>query len=271
MLKRKPKKAKPDPVDESGAANTANPRKTPFDIAGKSILITGASRGIGRAIALGMRDAGAIVYGTGTKPESVAWMADEKLDGRAIDVRDEAGTDDYIKDIVKKHGKLDCLINNAGITDGRLASWHDADSVEDVMSTNYKGTLNGSLAYFRHHRKHGGIIINVSSILGIVGTEMSSVYCSSKGAINQLTRCLAMEWAPYKFRVNSLCPGLVNTDFIKPITEVPFVLKGAIERTPMKRIAEPEEMVGGAIFLASDASSFMTGQTLVLDGGTTAH
>ena len=139
------------------------------------------------------------------------------------------------------------------------------------MSTNYKGTLNGSLAYFQHHRKHGGVIINVSSILGVVGTEMSSVYCSSKGAINQLTRCLALEWAPYKFRVNALCPGLVQTDFIKPITENPIVLKGAIERTPMKRIAQPEEMIGAAIFLASDASSFMTGQTLILDGGVTAQ
>ena len=97
------------------------------------------------------------------------------------------------------------------------------------------------------------------------------MYCSSKGAINQLTRCLALEWAPYKFRVNALCPGLVQTDFIKPITENPIVLKGAIERTPMKRIAQPEEMIGAAIFLASDASSFMTGQTLILDGGVTAQ
>ncbi len=267
MLQRKAKKNK----GSGEAANAAHGWQNPLDIRGKSILITGASRGIGRALALGMRDAGAIIYGTGTQPESVAWMGDENLVGRALDVRDEAGTDAFIRDIVKKHGKLDCLINNAGITDGRLASWHDADSVEDVMSTNYKGTMIGSQAYFRHHRKHGGIIINVSSILGIVGTEMSSVYCSSKGAINQLTRCLAMEWAPYKFRINALCPGLVDTDFIKPITEHPAVLKAAIERTPMKRIAQPEEMVGAAIFLASNASSFMTGQTLVLDGGTTVH
>ncbi|MEQ9365791.1 MAG: SDR family oxidoreductase [Leptospirales bacterium] len=267
------RKAKKKPTSGGGEAEAAagQTRTTPFDVDGKAILITGASRGIGRAIALGMRDAGAIIYGTGTKPESVDWMAGQGLVGRPIDVRDEAGTDAFIGEIVKKHGKLDCLINNAGITDGRLASWHDAESVEDVMSTNYKGTMIGSLAYFRHHRKLGGIIINVSSILGIVGTEMSSVYCSSKGAINQLTRCLAMEWAPYKFRVNALCPGLVDTDFIKPITDHPVVLKAAIERTPMKRIAQPEEMVGAAIFLASEASSFMTGQTLVLDGGTTVH
>ncbi|MCR9142896.1 MAG: SDR family oxidoreductase [bacterium] len=288
MLKRKPKKSElksesenesknesKTPGDDPGSGASNGARRpgvaTPFDIAGKTILITGASRGIGRAIALGMRDAGAVVYGTGTKPESVAWMADEELVGRALDVRDEVGTDALIAEIVKRHGKLDCLINNAGITDGRLASWHDAESVEDVMSTNYKGTMIGSLAYFRHHRKQGGVIVNVSSILGIVGTEMSSVYCSSKGAINQLTRCLAMEWAPYNFRVNALCPGLVDTDFIKPITEHPAVLQAAIERTPMKRIAQPEEMIGAAIFLASKASSFMTGQTLVLDGGTTVH
>lgn len=244
--------------------------KNIFDVSNKTVLITGASRGIGRALALGFREAGSIVYGTGSKIESVEWMSGENLQGRAADVTAIDSMAAVIDEIVEKHGRLDCLINNAGISANTPASAFKEEQMEHMLNTNFKGVFRTCQAYHKAHRKRGGVIINMSSVLGFVGTPLASVYCGTKGAVIQLTRALAVEWAGSNFRINAICPGFIDTDMTKMITDKPKVLEQMHGTIPMKRLGQPEDLVGAAIFLASNASSYMTGQILVLDGGMTS-
>lgn len=245
--------------------------QNPLSVDNKTILITGASRGIGKAIALGLRDAGANIIGTGSRPESIAWMSEEPgFEGHAIDVRDKKAMEAIFNKVVRKRKKIDCLINNAGIADHTMASWVDEERMEDVFDINVKSVMRCCQAYHKTHRKLGGNIVNMSSILAVVGADISSIYSASKAAVSMLTKSLAIEWAPYNFRVNALCPGLINTDMIETLKSNQAIYEKEIDRIPMKRMADPEELIGAAIFLASDASSFMTGQNLVIDGGVTA-
>ncbi len=245
--------------------------KNLFDISGKTVLITGASRGIGKSLALGFRDAGAVVYGTGSRPESVEWMAGEKIEGRPADVTQPGSMADIINEITEKHGKLDCLINNAGIAANTPASGFKEDQMEHMINTNFKGVFRACQAYHKVQKKAGGNIINVSSVLGFLGTPLASVYCGTKGAVIQLTRSLAIEWARSNFRLNALCPGFIDTDMTEMIKKKPEVKKEFEATIPMQRMGTPEDMLGAAIFMASDASAYMTGQLVVVDGGHSAQ
>lgn len=241
-----------------------------FDLSGKSVIITGASRGIGRELALQFRDAGAVVYGTGSRPESVAWMAAEKIQGRAADTRDTAAMEAIIDEVIAAHGRLDCLINNAGVSaDIPTAAMKD-EKIDQIIDVNFRAVFKACQTYHRKQRKKGGNIINVASVAGLVGLKMASVYSGTKAAVVNMTRSLAVEWANSNWRVNALCPGFIDTDMTEAFKARPEVLKAATAAIPMKRLGQPEEMAGGAIFLASDASSYMTGATLVLDGGVSA-
>ncbi|MBI3395167.1 MAG: SDR family oxidoreductase [Spirochaetia bacterium] len=241
-----------------------------LDFSGKTVLVTGASRGIGRALAFGFRNAGAVVYGTGTKPESVEWMASEKIEGRAADVAESGAMETVIKEIVAKHGKLDVLVNNAGIaTNTPASSIKDAD-MERMISVNFKGVFKSCQAYYKAQKKHGGTVVNVSSILGQVGFPLAAVYCGTKGAVIQMTRALAVEWAGSAFRINALCPGFIDTDMTEMIKEKPEIMDYYRRVIPMKRLGTVDDMVGPTLFLAHDVSRYMTGQCLVVDGGVTA-
>ena len=242
----------------------------PFDMTGRTVLITGASRGIGRALALGFRDAGAIVYGTGSRPESVAWMAAEQLQGRSADVALPGTMDPVIDEIRKKHGRLDCLINNAGVAANTPASGFREDELAQMVEINFKGVFRACQAYYRAQRKEGGNIINVSSVLGMVGTKLASVYCGTKGAVLNMSRALALEWSNNGFRVNVLCPGFIDTDMTTMIKARPEILKQLEAAVPLKRLGRPDDLIGAAIFLAADASAYVTGQAIVVDGGYTA-
>jgi 3-oxoacyl-[acyl-carrier protein] reductase len=245
--------------------------QNPLSMDNKIVVITGASRGIGKAIALGLRDAGAYVIGTGSKPESVEWMQEEHgIEGHAIDVRDREAMNNLFNGVVRKRKKVDCLINNAGIADHTMASWLDDERMTEVMDINLISVMRCCQAYHKTHRKLGGNIINMSSIMGVVGGDVSSIYSASKAAVSMLTKSLAIEWAPYKFRVNALCPGLIDTDMLTDLKNNKTIFENEINKIPMKRMAKPQELVGAATFLASDASSFMTGQNLIIDGGVTA-
>ena len=241
-----------------------------FSVKDKTVIITGASRGIGKVFALGFRDAGAIVYGTGTKPDSISWMEKEGIHGRVLDVSKPDGIEDLFKEIKKKHGLLNCLINNAGIAWNKPASAFKEEDIQTMINTNFAGVFRMCQAYYKTHKHQGGVIVNISSILGLVGYSLSSVYCGTKGAVIQLTKALSAEWLSNGFRLNAICPGFINTEMTEMLKKKPELMKKFSENIPMKRIGDPEELVGAAIFLASNASSYMTGQIITIDGGATS-
>jgi 3-oxoacyl-[acyl-carrier protein] reductase len=240
-----------------------------FDVNNKTILITGASRGIGKAFALGFKEAGSIVYGTSSNETTLAWMKDSGIEGRVNNVLKEDNIKDIIDEIKKKHGKLDVLINNAGIALDKPGSGLSEQEMEDLISVNFKAVFRSSQAYYKSHKQLGGNIINVSSVLGLRGFGLSTVYSGTKGAVIQLTKACASEWTRNNFRLNTICPGFFDTDMNQKMKGKEALMESLSTRIPMKRMGQPEELLGAAIFLASQASSYMTGQTIVVDGGMT--
>jgi 3-oxoacyl-[acyl-carrier protein] reductase len=244
--------------------------KNLFDITNRTVLITGASRGIGKALAEGFKEAGAIVYGTGSKENSIEWMNGTEIQGRVADVS-KAGTMNSIIDEIKhKHGKLDCLINNAGIAVNTPAVGFKEEEIYKIIDTNFVGMFYACQYYYKTHKLIGGNIINVSSVLGLVGYSLSSIYSGTKGAAIQLTKSLAAEWINNNFRLNAICPGFIDTDMNKMIKDKQQVFEKVSQSIPMKRLGSPEDITGAAIYLASDASKYVTGQVIVVDGGLTA-
>lgn len=242
-----------------------------FSFQDKVILITGAGRGIGRAIAEAFKARGALVYGTGTREASLEAMKSMGIEGRIADVTDPKAMPALVQEIVARHKRIDCLINNSGISSDTPASMFKEDEIERILGTNIKGVFRSCQAYFKAQKHQGGVIINVASILGMVGMPLASVYCASKGGVIQLTRALAIEWAGYNFRLNALCPGFIGTDMTTRMTGKPELFEKVVNNIPLKRMGTPEDLAGAALFLASSASSYMTGQTLVVDGGLTAQ
>lgn len=243
-----------------------------FNVKDRTILITGASRGIGKAIALAFHAAGAKVYGTGTKESSISWMKEkDRMEGRVCNVSDPSGIQALMQEIKERDGRLDCLVNNAGVASNTPASGFKEDEMESIIDINFKGVFRASQAYYKMQRKAGGNIINVSSVLGMIGTPLASVYSGTKGAVLQLTRSLAIEWAGSGFRINAICPGFIDTDMTEMIKSRPDVLEKMTAEVPLRRLGNPEDLTGAAIFLASDASSYMTGQMIVVDGGFTTR
>lgn len=240
-----------------------------IDVRGKTVLITGASRGIGRSMAEEFQKAGAVVYGTGSREESIEWMKPTEIRGRIADIRKPGVMGPIIDEIKQNHGKLDVLINNAGIAVNIPASAFKDEDIYNIIDTNFVGMFRTCQAYYKSHRHIGGNIISVSSILGLVGYSLSSVYSGTKGAVIQLTRSLGAEWIRNGFRLNAICPGFIDTDMNKMIKDKPQVFESVSKGIPMQRLGNPVDIAGAAIFLASDASSYMTGQVMVIDGGLT--
>lgn len=250
-----------------------------FSLAGKVAVITGSSRGIGRAIAERMAEAGARVVISSRKPEACAEVAD------AINAAHGAGCATVIPaNISSKNelralvdqataqlGKIDILVCNAasnpyygplgGISDDQFRKILDNNVIANHWLINF--TVPQMIA-----RRDGAIII-VSSIGGLRGSPVIGAYNISKAADFQLARNLAVEYGPHNVRVNTIAPGLIKTDFAKALWEDPVMLAKRTETTPLRRIGEPDEIAGAAVFLASQAGSFMTGQSLVIDGGVT--
>ncbi|WCL49536.1 SDR family NAD(P)-dependent oxidoreductase [Leptospira sp. GIMC2001] len=242
-----------------------------FSVKGKVILITGASRGIGRFLAEGFRDLGAEVHGTGSKPESVEWMKSAGIVGHAADMRDPLAIGQVIQSVHAKTARIDVLINNAGIAGNTPAGGMKEEEISKIIETNYTGLFRSCQAYYKVQRKSGGNIINFASVLGMIGTPLASVYSGTKGAVISLTKALAIEWVNNGFRVNAICPGLIETDMTSMITDRPAIKEKVQGGIPMGRMGLPIDLMGGVVFLASDSSSYMTGQTIVIDGGMTAQ
>ncbi len=247
-----------------------------FSLQGKIALVTGASRGIGKAAAIGLAQAGANVAVTGRRLPDLEKTAEEirKLGQKSLSVAAHVGRMEEIQNLVKKvaeeFGRIDILVNNAA-TNPTMAPALDVDerAWDAIMNLNLKGLFFLSQAVARVMKeKGGGRIINVSSIAGI-SPDLLPVYSISKAGVIMATKVMAQQWAQYNIRVNAIAPGLTKTRFSEALWSNPDILKMAVSKAPMGRIAEPEEMVGAIIFLASDASSYVTGQVIAIDGGTT--
>lgn len=249
-----------------------------FTLDKKVALITGASRGIGEAIAHAFADAGAAVVLAARKPdglESVA-AAITKKGGRALAVAAHTGKLEDIKRLVasgiEKFGQIDVLVNNAATNPyfGPMLDIEDA-AFDKTFEVNVKGYfwLAREIAQHLQARNAKGSIISVASVAGLGGSPMQGVYGMTKAAVISMTKTLAVELGATGIRVNAIAPGLVETKFASALTSNEEILKLVTNRTPLGRHAQPAEIAGAAVYLASEASSFVTGQTLVIDGGFT--
>jgi len=246
-----------------------------FRLPGKVALVTGGSQGIGRAIALGLAEAGADVVLASRKLPNLEAVAQEISDmgRRALavpaNVRHLPEIDNLVKKAMDEFGRIDILVNNAG-TNPVFGSVFDIDEKawEVIIGLNLKGYFFLAQQVGRVMRQRGGgTIINVASQGGVDPSVGIGTYCISKAGVIMLTKVLAQEWGQYNIRVNAIAPALVKTQFAKALWDNPVVSKTFLDNTVLGRIAEPEEMVDVALFLASEASSYITGQTIVLDGG----
>ncbi len=249
-----------------------------FDLSDRIAIVTGGSRGIGKSIAMGLANHGAHVVIASRKLAACETLAAEiqKNGGTAFAVASNAGdlesVEALVKHVMNEHGRLDILINNAAanpwfgpIIDLELPAY------EKTVDVNIRGALFTSILAARAMRDAGGgTIVNTGSVNGRQPVLGQGIYSITKGALETMTRSLAKEWAEHGIRVNALLPGVTKTDALDDLfrgsDELPPALKAAI---PLARHASPDEMAGAAIFLASDASSFVTGECIVVDGGWT--
>ncbi len=249
-----------------------------FDLQGRTALVTGASRGIGRAIAIGYAEAGADVALNARTAENLKETAEavEALGRRAVlvpaDVTDRDAAQRMVHEAIAELGQVDVVVNNAGgtsfvvpFTDLRFDGW------EKVLRLNTSSIVHVMQAVGPHLLDRGrGSVVNVSSVAGLGGTPLLAPYGASKAAVISLTRSVAIEWASRGVRVNALCPGWTATDLNRVLWENEEASRAMTARIPMGRWGRAEEMVGAALFLGSDASSYVTGQAIVVDGGITA-
>ena len=254
---------------------------TLFDLTGKVVIVTGSGRGLGRAIALGVADAGASVVVCSRTVSEAQTVAQDIADAGhrslavQVDTGERASCENLIAQTIQHFGKLDVLVNNAGIDIIEPAEDVSEDAWDQVLNINLKGYFNCSQLAARQMIKQGtgGCIINNSSIAGGVGIAGLSAYAAAKGGVDQLTRVQAVEWAAKGIRVNAFAPGYFENVMSGATDEHrrPEKRSQVLAFTPMGRRGLPEELVGPVVFFASDASSYVTGAILYVDGGYTAQ
>ncbi len=245
-----------------------------FSLAGRVALVTGASRGIGRACALACAGAGADVIAGVRNLDDGAKLVDEikALGRRALAVRmDLADLPEVRAGIAVAHkhfGRIDVLINNVGLGPENLAENVREEDFDLTVNINLKGTFFTTQAVAKlMMAQKSGRIINISSQAGSVVLKGEAIYCMSKAAINHLTRCLAFEWAPYGITVNSVSPTFISTDGTAPSLADPQFRHQVLAHIPLGRIGDPIDVAGTAVFLASPAASLITGTNILVDGG----
>lgn len=248
-----------------------------FDLTQKVAIVTGSSKGIGRAIAEALARAGAKVVVSSRNLEACEEVAKGlRSEGReAIAVACHIGKRGDVEALVartREHfGRIDILVSNAAVNPyfGPITGLGD-EAFDKVMQSNIRSTIwLANLVRPEMAARKDGVIIIVSSIGGLKGTDSLGIYAISKAADMQLARNLAVEWGPHNIRVNTIAPGLVRTDFARALWENPKLLEATEKHTPLRRIGDPEDIAGAAVFLASRAGRWMTGQTIVIDGGVT--
>jgi NAD(P)-dependent dehydrogenase (short-subunit alcohol dehydrogenase family) len=250
-----------------------------LSLKGRVAMVTGGSRGIGKAMAIGLAEAGAdvVVLSKKSRDEGEAVAAELRTIGAKgsfatlADVTSRAALDAAVDEAVKRLGKLDIMVANAGIGIDVNAEDMTEEQWDRLMDVNLKGVFFAAQAAARHMipRKSGNIIVTSSLSAYVANGNPQACYNTSKAGVNMLVRCLAYEWARHNIRVNAIAPGFIMTDILGPyLKEFPDEAYGYMIRpAAMNRIGTPDELAGAAVFLASDASSYMTGQCMVIDGG----
>jgi NAD(P)-dependent dehydrogenase (short-subunit alcohol dehydrogenase family) len=246
-----------------------------FRLDGSVAIVTGSSKGIGAAVAKSLAAVGAhVVVCSRHGTEAVAMLAQiESKTGReglavAVDVSRRADVEHLTAETLRKFGKIDILVNNAAILVRKPFLEMTEEDIDLPMEVNYRGTYLCCQRIGQHMiQRRKGRVVNIASVAAIRGVPQLSGYAASKGAVLQLTQTLAIEWAPHNVLVNAICPGPFQTPMNEDVANDPKMSQEIVSRVPLARWGKPEELTGAVIFLASEAASFVTGSTIVVDGG----
>jgi NAD(P)-dependent dehydrogenase (short-subunit alcohol dehydrogenase family) len=248
-----------------------------LDLSGKSAVVIGGTSGIGRAISLGLAEAGADVVPTSRRKDLVEQVAEEvRTLGRrsvvcASDVVDRASLDQVLAESIEAFGKVDIMVNCAGRTKRAPTLDFSEEDWNVILETNLTGTLRAAQVFGRHMLQRGyGRIVHIASIASFVALYEVAAYAASKAAVASLTKSLALEWGPSGVCVNAIAPGVFPTELNRTLLDGTARGREFLSRIPMKRFGDVGELCGAAIFLASDSASYVNGEVLVVDGGTLA-
>lgn len=246
-----------------------------FNLKGKIALVTGASRGLGQAMATGLAKAGASVAVADILPTTatandILTIGTDSLEIK-VDVTKRASIERMVQKTITKFGRIDILVNNAGIVRQQAAETMTEKDWDDVIKVNLKGEfLCAQAVGVQMIKQQTGRIINIASVAGLSGSEGTVAYCASKAGIILLTKTLAVEWAKHNINVNAICPGVIVTPMTDSYIKDKSFSQMIKTRVPLARPGTPDELIGTVVYLSSRASEYMTGHALVIDGGWTA-
>ncbi|MDQ3249472.1 MAG: SDR family oxidoreductase [Chloroflexota bacterium] len=252
-------------------------KRVNFDLTGKVMIVTGASKGIGKAIALAAAEWGAdLALGNRNVADTEPVIAECRGMGRRVeawplDLVSVASINSFVDKVAESFGRIDVLVNNAGVNTPKPALDYSEEEFDFIADVNFKGAFFIATAVARKmiEQKIEGSIITISSQVGVVGGPLRTPYAAAKGAVGQFTRSLAGEWAQHKITINAVAPTFTRTPMLEAAVKNPAFAKN-LEKVPMGRLAEPEEIAAAVIYLASPAARMVTGQVLCVDGGFTA-
>jgi NAD(P)-dependent dehydrogenase (short-subunit alcohol dehydrogenase family) len=250
-----------------------------FDLSGRVVIVTGASKGIGRELMVLLAETGAVVVPTVRTADDAASVTVEAqsrgltVHPERLDVRQIASIKEAVANIVAAHGRIDVLVNNAGLGFARAAFDVTEADWDEMMGVNLRGAffMSQAVAHTMAESRRGGRIVNISTQGGLVGLPDAAVYCASKGGLNMMTKTLALEWAKDAITVNAIAPTFIYTPGTAPILDEPEMRTAVLGKIPLGQFALTSDVAGAIIYLASEAGRMVTGTILVVDGGWTSQ